>query len=346
MDIDKIDRRLIELISRRSNLYIEELLRRGNGEDTFSLEEKQRIKALIEKYNTGPLSGETLRKVFYDLLYAAHSSVVPVSVAYLGPEGTFTNMALMEFFGESVEPLPQRTIADVFRTVESGGAMFGIVPVENSTEGAVTFTLDELIETDLSVTAEEYMRITYSLLSRSTDLEDIRRVYSHPQPVGQCKTWLRSNLPGAEVEHVDSTSRAAECAMQNDHSAAIASAAAGEIYGLSVLAEEIEDLRQNYTRFFVIGRKENRPTGKDKTSLACAIKDRPGALLGLLKPFSDAGINLTKIESRPDKKKVWEYVFFIDFIGHREDSIVQSVLDAIRQDTIFLKVLGSYPTGN
>jgi chorismate mutase/prephenate dehydratase len=253
---------------------------------------------------------------------------------------------MVEFFGRAVDGIPLKTIYDVFHDVEAGKADAGIVPVENSTEGAVTYTLDELIETELQVVAEKFLRISCGILSKERSIGDVRKIYSHPQPLGQCKTWLRSNLPDAEICVVDSTSQAAERASGEAGAASLGSALAADLYGLNILAEHVEDSRRNYTRFFIIGREKTRPTGNDKTSIVFSIKDRPGALFGILALFNDSGINMTKIESRPDKKKMWEYNFFIDFLGHREDRKVSEVLAKIGGDAIFLKVLGSYPAGN
>jgi len=229
--------------------------------------------------------------------------------------------------------------------VESGSADYGVVPVENSTEGAVTFTMDELIETSVNVIGEKFIRISYYLISGNGSMGGIKKLFSHPQPLGQCKDWLRKNLPDAEVIQVDSTSRAAQLASEEPASAAIASFAASEKYKLNILAEHIEDLRENYTRFFALGRGFNMPTGKDKTSIVCAIKDKPGALLDIIIPLKNAGINMTKIESRPNKKKMWEYNFFIDFHGHKNDKVVQDTLEIMKNETYFLKILGSYPVG-
>lgn len=343
-DIARIDREIINLISRRSELYMERLRARAEGE-AFAPEEQSGLFDLIDSCNAGPLPGETIKRIYTDILTASMAAIAPVRVAFLGPEGTFTAIAVRGLFGETITKLPQRTIQDVFLQVEAGSASYGVVPIENSTEGAVTFTLDELMETTLSIMAEQYVRVTYSLLSRATGMSAVKKVYSHPQTLGQCKAWIRANLPSAEIVSVDSTSRAAEIAAGEDGAAAIASGLAGEIYTLNALATMIEDSRQNFTRFFLVGRKPAAPTGNDKTSLVCAVKDRPGALLDLLKPFSEAGINMTKIESRPDKKKMWEYNFFIDILGHAEDDTVRKALEKIKNETIFLKILGSYPMG-
>ncbi|MBN1532501.1 MAG: prephenate dehydratase [Spirochaetes bacterium] len=340
--IRDIDRKILELISRRSELYIQNLKETGQP---YAPGDSESLRELIEAHNRGPLSGRSLERIFTEVQSAGMIAASPVRAAFLGPEGTFSWIALREFFGTSVEPHPLKAISDVFRAVEKGEATYGVVPVENSTEGAVTFTLDELIETDLHILAERYVRISYSLLSASSDLGAITQVYSHPQPIGQCKGWLRQNLPNATVTEVSSTTRAAELAVGEPASAAIGSHEAVQFYGLNVLASMIEDSRQNYTRFFILGSQKARSTGKDKTSIVCAVKDRPGALLDLLNPLEHAGINMTKIESRPDKKKVWEYNFFIDFIGHEDDAEVAEALRGMQEVSMFIKILGSYPVG-
>jgi chorismate mutase / prephenate dehydratase len=340
--IRDIDRSILELISRRSELYIRGLKESG---ESYMPGDSEELRELIGAHNRGPLSDRSLERIFTEVQSAGMSAAAPIRAACLGPEGTFSWIALHEFFGTSVDALPLRTISDVFRAVEKGEASYGVVPVENSSEGAVTFTLDEMIDTDLHILAERYVRISYSLLSASSDLRGIRQVYSHPQPIGQCKGWLRQNLPDAAITEVSSTSRAAEMAAREPGTAAIGSNEAVQIYKLKVLASMIEDSRQNYTRFFIIGRQRARPTGKDKTSIVCAVKDRPGALLELLKPLESTGINMTKIESRPDKKKMWEYNFFIDFIGHENDSVVAAALEGMKEVSMFIKILGSYPVG-
>ncbi|MCP4133937.1 MAG: prephenate dehydratase [bacterium] len=339
----EIDRQLIELISERVRLYTDEFKDKLNEDNLFLLADKEKILEHVRLYNTGSTPDGLIAKIYNEIIFTSINAVLPIKVAFLGPKGTFTNSALVEIFGETVEQVPTKTIPDVFSEVEAGNASYGVVPVENSTEGAVTYTLDELVETDLNIVAEKSVRISFALLSKSRDMEKIVRIYSHPQPVGQCKGWIRNNFKDIEIIHVDSTSLAAEIAAGEEGAAAIASEAVAELYGLNILANRIEDLRQNYTRFFAIGRNKNSPTGKDKTSIVCAIKDKPAALLDLLKPFSEGGINMTKIESRPDKKKKWEYVFFIDFLGHRDDREVKDALAEMKNETVFVKILGSYP---
>ena len=269
-----------------------------------------------------------------------------IKVAYLGPEGTFSYTALLEIFGNSAKPVPQNSIQSVFDEVEAGRAVFGVVPVENSTEGSVTYTLDELVETDLKIIAEHLLRIHNSLLSKASEIKKVVRVYSHPQPLAQCKDWLKKNLGKAEIIQTASTIKAAESAFADENSAAIASESAAKLYDLNILASNIEDSRHNFTRFFVLGRQENPATGRDKTSIVFSVKDEPGALYKILKPFSDAGINLSKIESRPNKKEMWAYNFFIDLTGHKDDKNVSKALSNLKEAALFVKVLGSYPNNS
>ncbi|MDR3237110.1 MAG: prephenate dehydratase [Spirochaetia bacterium] len=266
------------------------------------------------------------------------------SVAFLGPEASFSSIAASAIFGNSVSRRPQKSIHDVFSSVEKDESDFGVVPIENSTEGSVTVTLDEFIGTTLNIMEERDVRISLNLLSKSGDMGTIKKVYSHPQSMGQCRDWLNINLPSAETIIVASTTSAALFAADDPEAAAVASIKAAETYGLKTVAKNIEDLKNNYTRFFVISKLPAAlPTGNDKTSIVCTVKDKPAALLSLLKPFADYGINMKKIESRPDRKKIWEYNFFIDFLGHRDDLPVSAALEKMREETVFFKILGSYP---
>jgi len=339
-----LDIKIIKLISERARLYVEDIKKlKDDSKDFYLPEDIKRVNNIIDSFNSGPLSNELLKKIFNDLISSTINLIQPLKVAYLGPPGTFTHIALLEIFGESVESVSQRTISDVFIEVENNRASLGVVPIENSTEGAVTYTLDDFLDTDLKIVSEKFLRISYWLLSHCTDMNLIEKLYSHPQPFAQCKVWIRENLPNAEIHQVNSTSQAAKIALSDGTSAAIASEASAKMYHLGVLANNIEDSRQNFTRFLVIGKRDNPSTGEDKTSIVCSVRDEPGALYKLLKVFSDEGINMTKIESRPDKKKIWEYIFFIDFIGHKDDESVKFVIDRIRKETLFLKIFGSYP---
>ena len=343
-ELHDLDAGIIDLISERFSLLIEALREKGAGPgDLFSPAERARLFDFIDERNRGPFSGDVLKKVYTELMSHALDLVQPVRVAYLGPAGTFSHSAMLEVFGESVKGTPVRSIRDVFMETESGRTAFGVVPIENSTEGAVTYSMDEMLESDLLIVAEKYLRVSYSLISVNSDRTKIKKIYSHPQSLAQCKEWLRNNLPDVEVHSVSSTSLAAEAASWDKFSGAIASEASAAIYKLNVLTTNIEDSKQNYTRFFVIGDRKTPPTGRDKTSIVCAIKDKPGALYNVLKPFSDSRINMTRIESRPDKKKMWEYNFFIDFTGHRDDIVVADAIEKMKEELLFLKVLGSYP---
>jgi len=309
----------------------------------FSVVERNDELDYISGLNQGPLSKEFIRKIYNELLSHARSLVEPPRVAFLGPAGTYAHIAMLEIFGESIHEVPVKTIHEVFTEVGMGRADLAVAPIENSTEGVVTDTLDELMEMENKIVAEKYLRISHALVSVSDDIKKVKKLYSHPQALAQCKEWLRKNLPNVDIHQVSSTSLAAETASWDKLAAAISSEASAKIHNLNVLKTHIEDSKQNYTRFFVIGKRENPPTGNDKTSIVCAVKDRPGALYSLLRPFNEHGINMTKIESRPDKKKMWEYNFFIDFIGHKDTTVVKTAMETMKEDLVFLKVLGSYP---
>jgi chorismate mutase / prephenate dehydratase len=265
-------------------------------------------------------------------------------VAFLGPDGTFSHMALTSYFGTGVTALHQSTIPEVFRAVERGEARYGIVPVENSTEGSVTYTMDELTETTLQITGESYEKVTIAIHSREESLESVTKIFSHPQPLAQCRAWIRSHLGAVEIEETDSTTAAAQLAVSTPGSASLGAEHLGHVYNLHTLARHLEDSRENSTRFIIIGKEPRPVTGNDKTSLVFAMRDRPGALLDILSPLQEKGINMTRIESRPNKKKMWAYNFFIDIRGHRDDERVKEVMEIIKPHTVFMKILGSYPS--
>ncbi len=339
------DLRLIEILSARAAELAGMFRSEGDNGLTRIITERERLFSLVSANNPGPLTDEFLRAIFNDLLYASFDIARPLRVSYLGPDGTFSAVALRQIYGETVTRVPVKTIPDVFAQVETGNADCGVVPVENSTEGAVTFTLDELVETNLRVTGEKYIRISYCLLSPETDPRAVKKIYSHPQPIAQCRNWIRKNMPDAEVITVESTARAAEIVASEPGSGAIAAELNARVYNLNILYRRIEDLRQNFTRFFTVGKQDTPATGHDKTSLVCSVKDQPSALHRLLAPFAESGINMTRIESRPDRRRVWTYNFFIDFTGHRTDTNVRYALERMEQETVFLKILGSYPAG-
>ncbi len=290
-----------------------------------------------------PSPDERIPPVFREMISACRSLEAELTVAYLGPPATYTHLACIERFGSSVETVPKESIQEVFDAVEREKANFGMVPIENSTEGVVNRTLDMFIDSEVKICGEILIRISHDLLSMSGKAEDVERVYSHPQALAQCRQWLRKNFPQAQMAETVSTAKAAQMAAQDSKAAAVASSLAAELYGLKVIESRIEDYLNNYTRFLVLGLQVGDRTGRDKTSLLFSIPDSPGALYEILKPFSEKSINLTKIESRPIKDKPWEYVFFLDFEGHATDSHIHEAVTELKKKVLFLKLLGSYP---
>lgn len=266
-----------------------------------------------------------------------------LTIGYLGPQGTYSEEATLKHFGSAITGVPCSGIADIFTVVESGEARFGVVPVENSTEGTINQTLDLLMETPLRICAEVQLRIQHQLLSNTTELSQITAVHAHPQSLAQCRGWLDDNLPNAERISESSNAAAAAIALENNGIAAIASMSAGLRYKLNTLAKNIEDIKTNTTRFFIIGDQDVPPSGDDATSLLISAPHKPGGLRRMLKPMEDSGVSMTRIESRPGRKAMWEYVFFIDVKGHQEDEILQPVLKQLKEEAVGLRVLGSYP---
>ncbi|HEY6838604.1 MAG TPA: prephenate dehydratase, partial [Geobacteraceae bacterium] len=293
--------------------------------------------------NPGPFPNEALRSVFREIISASLALEAPMKVAFFGPKATFTHMAAMQQFGLSAELVPQKSIPAVFEEVEKGLAQYGVVPVENSTEGVVSHTLDMFMESQLKINAEVLLEIHHHLLSRTGRLEDVKKVYSHPQALAQCRDWLAEHLPNVPVVDVASTAVAAQIVSDDYNAAAIASELAAVMYDLKVVRERIEDQVNNFTRFLVIAKKLADPSGDDKTSLMFAVKDEVGILHRMLEPFARRGINLSKIESRPFKKKAWEYVFFLDLEGHISTPLIAEAVEDLKGCCQFVKVLGSYP---
>ena len=266
-----------------------------------------------------------------------------LAVAFLGPPATFSHMACIQHFGSSAHLLPENTIQDVFEAVEREKTDYGVVPVENSTEGPVSLTLDRFIQSEAKICAEIMTKISHDLLSLSGNAGEVQRIYSHPQALSQCREWLRKNFPHVQLEEAGSTAKAAQLAVEDPHAAAIASSLAASLYGLKVVAFQIEDHLNNSTRFLVLGRQGAERTGRDKTSVLFVVPHAPGTLFRVLQIFYEKGINLTKIESRPNKEKPWEYIFFLDFEGHATDPHVAQALHEVKGHVLFVKLLGSYP---
>lgn len=342
-EIDKLDAKIVKLLNERTGhaLEIGRVKKQSGGEIYVPAREKM-VFDRVDAMNEGPLGDKNLNAIYREIMSAAISLEHDVKVAYLGPLATFTHQAAAAKFGGSIEYIPCRTIGDVFAMVENGTVDYGVVPVENSIEGAVTHTFDRFYDTNLKISAEVYLSISLNLLTK-VPLNEIKRVYSKHEALGQCRRWLDINLPGVVQIPVDSTSHAAELVAGEKDSAAVASLLAGEMHKVPVLASHIEDITGNTTRFIVLSKKFCGPSGHDKTSILFSVKHKAGALHAALRVFSDAGLNLTKIESRPNKALAWEYNFFVDFLGHAEDPIVGETLDKLAEHCATLKVLGSYP---
>lgn len=343
--IDGIDDRILELLNERSRLVIRVGdLKRGENRDFHVPSREREIYERLATANAGPFPNDALKSVFREIISACLSLEAPMKVAFLGPRATFSHLATMQHFGLSAELVPQRSIPAVFEEVEKGRALYGVVPVENSTEGVVTHTLDMFMESELVINAEVLLEVSHYLLSRTGRMEDIKKVYSHPQPLAQCRNWLEENLPNVPVVDVASTTLAAQIVSEDYSAAAVASQYAASLYDLKVVRERIEDQVNNFTRFLVIGKKVTEPSGRDKTSLMFSVKDEPGILYRMLEPFASRSINLSKIESRPLKKKAWEYIFFLDLMGHMADPAIAAAITDLKQYCQFVKVLGSYPS--
>ncbi|HRC60643.1 MAG: prephenate dehydratase [Propionivibrio sp.] len=345
-EIDAIDAQLIELLNRRAKCaqQVGEIkASHGDAGYIYRPEREAQVLRRIQEINPGPLSNESVTWFFREVMSACLSLEQALGIAFLGPLGTFSESAATKHFGHAARLMPQVSIDDVFREVEASHADYAVVPIENSTEGAIGRTLDLLLTTPLKICGEVVLRIHQHLLSSETSLGNISKVYSHAQSLAQCHEWLNRSLPNAQRIPVASNAQAAQCAAAEAGTAAIAGEAAAERYQLPKLASSIEDEPNNTTRFVVLGRQEAGPSGRDKTSLIMSAHNRTGALGKLLAPFSESGVSMTRLESRPARHTLWEYVFFVDIEGHREDPAVATALAELGQRAAYLKVLGSYP---
>ncbi len=345
-EIDAIDDRILALLGERGRLtqQVGEWKRQVGSTQFYHPDREAKILRRVMAANPGPFTDEQIAWIFREIMSAGLALEESLQVAYLGPEGTFSQMAAQRHFGHSARLLPVPSIAEIFRQTDAGNAQFGIVPVENSTEGSVHQTLDLLLDYPLQICGELELRIVHNLLS-AIPLQDIRRVHVHYQTRAQCRQWLAQNLPQAELCDAPSNAEAARRAAQDSQGAAISTQTAAEIVGLPVLVQGIEDNPENSTRFWAIGKIATRPTGNDKTSIVLGGAHRAGALHSLLTPFAKAGISITRIESRPARWARWQYLFFLDFLGHQQDPQVQSTLAELQDNAAFLRVLGSYPKG-
>lgn len=344
--VDEVDSNIVKLLNKRASISLK--IGRIKAKDKSSVyvpDRETQIYQRIIQLSQGPLPERALKAIYREIMSGSLSLEKALNIAYLGPAYTFTHLAALKKFGSLVNYLPVNNISEVFAEVEKERVDYGVVPIENSTEGAVNHTLDMFVESDLKICSEVMLEISHNLLSLGAR-DKIKKIYSNPQVFGQCRMWLETNLPKAELIEVSSTTKAAELSAKDKTAAAIASALAADHYGLKIIARSIEDSSHNVTRFLVIGRTEARPTKKDKTSIMFSIKDKVGALHDMLVPFKKYGINLTKIESRPSKRKAWEYYFFVDMGGHYQEKNVARALNELEKNCSYLKILGSYPVAN
>lgn len=344
--IDRIDKEIIGHLNERVRLAQQVgQLKRKEGKAIYVPSREEEVFCKLSSDNDGPLTDRAIRAIYREVISAAIASEKRTMVAYLGPEGTYTHQAALKNFGSSIDYLPLRSIPDVFAMVQRDEADYGIVPIENSTQGTVLAALDMLAETELTIVAQVQLEIAHCLITRATDLKQIQTVHSKDNALGQCRQWLARMLPGVELVEATSTAAAVRHASENPQSAAIASKTAAQLYGVPVLQENVMDKTNNVTRFLVIGTQPTPPLGnkQDKTSFVYSIHDEPGALLKALQPFSSRGINLCKIESRPSRRKAWDYYFYVDIIGHSEDPDVCEALAELEARCPFFKLLGSYP---
>ncbi|MFA5280850.1 MAG: prephenate dehydratase [Smithellaceae bacterium] len=343
-EMRKKDRDIVRLLNERSEISMK--IGRVKGQAGFSVydpAQEAKVIRYLRELNGGPLSDSQVTSIFREILSASRDLQRPTRVAYLGPEASFSHQASLLHFGSSCQFFPQQDIARVFDEVAKGEVEWGVVPVENSLEGSVNVTLDRLVLTPLALQAEIDLRISQCLISQAKSLKGIQKVYSHPQALAQCRSWLRAHLPDAATGEMESTTAAVQMVRGKKTAAAIGSEPAASAYGLNLLARSIEDHSSNTTRFLVIGRGETAPAGDDKTSIIFAAPDVPGALHRALACFAKRKINLAKIESHPVKERLWEYFFFVDMIGHLQDRSVKNCLKELKNKTVYLKTLGSYP---
>jgi len=344
--IDEIDKSIQDLVSERASCaakVAEVKQQQGETGHFYRPEREAQVLRAVMERNSGPLTDESIAGIFREIMAACLAHEKPLKVAFLGPEGTYTHSAAIKHFGSLIEPQPVDSIEEVFRIVEADGANFGVVPVENSSAGVINHTLDLFMKSSLTISGEVALRIRHNLLSKADSLVAIERVYAHQQSLSQCNQWLDKNLPNAERIAMSSNAQAVLHAKDSDVGASIGGVMAAELYDVPILVSDIEDEPDNTTRFAVIGQHRSPPSGEDRTSLLVFVSNNPGSLFDLLKPLADRGISMSNIESRPSRRGVWDYVFFIDIDGHRDDNIVKEAIIEIEKASAMVTVLGSYP---
>jgi len=341
--IDAIDQQLVELLNERARIVVEiGKLKNQTAGQIYAPDREKVVFEKIVKANKGPLPDKTLRAIWRELMSGSLFIERPLRIAYLGPEGSFSQAAALLKFGQSVDYEAVADIRSIFHEVSLGHSDLGVVPIENSTGGGVVETMDAFVDTDVMICGEIYMAIHHNLLANCL-LEEIEEIYSKPEVFTQCRNWLSATFKETKTIPVSSTAMAAKMAAEKKNAAAIGSAIAAELYGLNVICENIEDISNNITRFLIISKTDAKPTGDDKTSILFSTAHRAGALVDVLEVFRNRGLNLAKIESRPSRKRQWEYYFFVDFLAHRQDENVQNALEEAKKHCLQLSVLGSYP---
>ena len=342
-EIDSLDSEIVRLLNERINVVLQiGEAKKENGAEIYVPSREREVFDKIQKLNAGPLPEESAHAIYREIMSAALALEAEMKIAYLGPEATFTHQAARNKFGASIDYVPSVTISEVFDRVQNRTADYGVVPIENSTEGAVTHTFDQFASTPLKICAEIYLPISLTLLSKHPR-DEVTQIFSKQEAFGQCRGWLRTNMPNATLSPVESTVHAVQLALETPGSAAIASAMASDMYHIEVLATNIQDIQGNTTRFLVIGQKYGPATGTDKTSIVFGVKHKVGALYDALSVFKTDNINMTKIESRPSKNKAWEYYFFVDIDGHAADEKVARALEDLQEHCTLMTILGSYP---
>jgi chorismate mutase/prephenate dehydratase len=344
--IDAIDEQILQLINQRASCAVEVAktkIAQGEQGTFYRPDRESLVLRRIMDLNQGPLSDHTAVRIFRELMSACLALEKPMDIAFLGPEGTFTQQAVFKHFGHAVKTIPVTTINEIFGAVELNHCQFGVVPVENSTEGVISHTLDRFLTSSLKICGEVEIRVHQNLMGHVTSLTEITEVFSHQQSLAQCRQWLDKHLPNVRLTAVTSNAEAARLASVNEQAAAIAGIVAAEVYNLTVIEKNIEDESNNTTRFIIIGQQSSSPTGNDKTSLVVSTGNQPGALHKILEPFAKFGIGMASIESRPSRQGLWDYVFFIDIEGHSEDKVVAQALDTVKDSVKMFRLLGSYP---
>lgn len=342
--IDAIDKKMVVLLNRRASLSQRiGVIKKKLNKSIYAPHREKEVISHIKSANKGPLSDQSLTAIYREVMSSSFTLEKPLSIAYLGPQASFTHLAAIHKFASGVSYRACESITEVFLDVERDHSDYGVVPIENSIEGAINHTLDMFMNSDLNICAEIILDISHNLLSTATSVHNVKKIYSNPQVFGQCRTWLQINVPKAELIEVSSTTKAAQIASKEKNAGCLASTLASKVYGLGILAKEIEDNPHNVTRFLVIAKTDVPATKDDKTSIMFSIKDKVGTLQDMLMPFKKNKINLTKIESRPSKKKNWDYYFFLDLAGHKNDTRVKKALKQLDEKCKFLKILGSYP---